>query len=117
MRLSGRLLHGVNHPRLLTLSQSLWVGRAVRLVGLVAVVLFFVGGAIDRPAWVIAAPFAFGVALSLKVAVMLSLGAVHVGPDEPAWRDGDPRAFYGLVAFHVGLAVLAFGFGLYLALR
>ena len=87
------------------------------MIGLIEVVLFFAGGHVGKPAWVIAAPFLFGVALSAKVLVMLSLGAAYVGPGEPAWREDEPRAFYGWVAYHVALAALAFGGGLYLALQ
>lgn len=87
------------------------------MVGLVAVVLFLVGGYTGRPSWVVAAPFLAGAALCLKVLVMLSLGAAYVGPGEPAWREDEPRAFYGWIAYHVALAALAFGGGLYLALR
>ena len=87
------------------------------MVGLIAIVLFFVGGYTDRPAWMVAAPFLLGTALGLKVLVMLSLGAAYVGPGEPTCREDEPRAFYGWIAYHVALAALAFGGGLILALR
>lgn len=102
---------------MLRLDQSLWLGRAVRVIGLVAVVLFFVGGHIGKPSWVVAAPFLIGTALSLKILVMLSLGAAYEGPGEPTWREDEPRTFYGLLAFNALLAVLVFAGGAYLMLR
>ena len=78
--------------------------------------LFFVGGHIGKSSWVVIAPFLIGSALALKVVVMLSLGAAYVGPGQHVWREDEPRAFYGWVAYHLALVALAFGGGLYLTL-